>query len=193
MQLTSSQRAAINAAAANRAYMRRTGLNYAGQKLWTEAEARLILLHHPDYEALIQLLPGRTRRAIQQKARDLGVAKDRRIWREWEEKIMRPAYVRGDPIDDIVVLLDGKTKTQVWAKASKRKIRRPRRRPKLLDLPVIDDVRQRAFDLHLTMRDLDEIAGIRPYFGKPSYYNWRALAAAIQWLGGTPRVTWHVG
>ena len=106
---------------------------------------------------------------------------------------MRPAYVRGDPIEDVVVLLDGKTKRQVWAKAAQRKIRRPRRRPKLLDLPVIDDIRQRAFDLQLTMRDLDEIAGSGAYFRKPSYYNWKALAAAIQWLGGTPRVAWHVG
>lgn len=105
---------------------------------------------------------------------------------------MRPAYVRGDPIDDIVASLEGKTKKQVWAKASRWKIRRPRRRPKLLELPIIDEVRQRAFDLQLTMRDLDEIAGSRPYFRKPRYYNWKALDTAIQWLGGTPRVAWHV-
>lgn len=193
MQLSPAQRGAINAAAVNRAYMRRTGLTYAGQKLWTEAGARLVRQHHPDYDILVQLLPGRTRCAIQHKARKLGVAKDRRIWSDWEEKVMRPAYVRGDPIDDIVASLDGKTKKQVWAKAAQRKIRRPRRRPKLLNLPVIDDIRQHAFDLRLTMRDLDEIAGSRRYFRKPCYYNWKALDAAIQWLGGTPRVAWHVG
>jgi hypothetical protein len=192
MQLTSAQRGAINAAAVNRAYMRRTGLTYAGQKLWTEAETRLVLRHHPDYDTLFRLLPGRTRPAIQHKARRLGVAKDRRVWSEWEEKVMRPAYVRGDPIDDIVASLEGKTKRQVWAKASRWKIRRPRRRPKLLDLPVIDDVRQRAFDLQLTMRDLDEIAGSRRYFRKPNYYNWKALGAAVRWLGGTAQVAWHV-
>jgi hypothetical protein len=147
MQLTPLQRGAINAAAVNRAYMRHTGFTYAGQKLWTEAEERLVLLHHPDYDTLVRLLPGRTRWAIQHRARKLGVAKDRRVWSEWEERVMRPAYSRGDPIDDIAALLDGKTKEQIWAKASKRKIRRPRRRPKLLDLPVIDDIRQRAFEL----------------------------------------------
>lgn len=192
MQLSSAQRGAINAAAVNRTYMRRTGLTYAGQKLWTEAEEGLVRQHHPDYATLVRLLPGRTRRAIENKAQRLGVARDHRIWSDLDERVMRPAYVRGDPINDIVALLDGKTKKQVWAKAAKRKIRRPRRRPKLLNLPVVDDVRQRAFDLQLTMRDLDEIAGSRRYFRKPNYYNWKALDAAVRWLGGTAQVAWHV-
>jgi hypothetical protein len=60
MQLSRQQLAALNAAAANRAYMAKTGLTYSGQSLWTPKEISALRLY-PDYRALVRALARRTR------------------------------------------------------------------------------------------------------------------------------------
>ena len=146
---------------------------------------------HPDYGALVRALPSRTLGAIQNKAQRLRLVRPRRIWSEGEFIIMKPLYVRGVSMADILERLDRKTPKQVWAKASGRKIRRPRRVPGLTGHAPVDAIRQRAFDLHITMADLDIIAGRRGYFQSPRRIDWTAVQRVLPHLDGRVEVFWH--
>ncbi len=191
MQLSRQQRAALNAAIVNRAYMRRTGLTYAGQRLWTTLEIETLRRLHPDYGALVGALPGRTRKAIETKAQSLRLPEPRQVWSEPEFQLMKPLYVQGVPMRTILEGLPGKTAKQVWAKAFGRSIRRPRRPPRTTGLAPVDAVRQRAFELCMSMVELDEAAGGRAYFRRPRRVNWSAVQRVLPQLGGRIAVSWH--
>jgi hypothetical protein len=191
MQLSRQQQAALNAAAANRAYMARTGLTRSGQRLWTSKEVRVLWRLYPDYEALVVALPGRTRKAIECKVRSCGLARPLRVWSETEFGIMKPLYVRGVSIAAILERLPGKRARQVWSKASYHKIRRPRRPPRPTGFAVVDAVLRRAFDLHISVADLDAIAGRRGYFRRPGRTDWSAVQRVLPYLGGRAAVHWR--
>lgn len=193
MQLSRQQQRALNAAAANRAYMMRTGLTYRGQKIWTAGEIVTLEALYPDYAALTRALPDRTRKAIENKVRRCGLARPLRIWSEAEFGIMKPRYVRGQPMAAILALLDGKTARQVWSKASGSHIRRPRRPPRPTGLAPVDAIRRRAFDLNFSMADLDAIAHRRGYFRRPRRTDWDALQKVLPYLGGRATVFWGEG
>lgn len=191
MQLSRQQRAALNAVAVNRAYMMRTGLTYSGHRLWTATEIETLRRLHPDYRALDAALAGRTRYAIQHKARRIGLALSRRVWSEAEFYAMKPPYVQGAPMQDILDRCPGKTARQVWAKAARCGIRRPRRPLQPIGIGPVDAVRRRAFELRMSMGDLDEIAGSRSYFRRPQRLDWSALQRVLPSLGGHIVVSWH--
>lgn len=193
MQLSRQQRAALNAAAVNRAYMARTGVTYSGQPLWTVMEIDTLRCLYPDYEALLLALPRRTREAIAKKAWRCGLAKPLRVWSDAEFSIMKPLYVQGVPISEILERLSGKTARQVWSKASHRKIRRPRRPPKTTGFEPIDAIRRRAFDLNMSMVDLDVMVGRRCYFKYPKRVDWKAVQRVLPHLGGAAVVRWREG
>ena len=180
MQLSRHQLAALNAAAANRAYMARTGLTSRGHRLWTPKEISTLRLY-PDYRALVRTLPRRTRKAIESKVWRCGLAKPLRVWSEAEFGIMKRLYVQGAPIAVILSRLPGKTARQVWSKASSRNIRRPRRPPRLTGLVPVDAVLLRAF----------VIAGRRSYFRSPRRTNWSVVQRVLPHLGGQAAVHWH--
>lgn len=192
MQLSRQQLAALNAVAVNRAYMARTGLTYSGQRLWTPKEISALRLY-PDYRTLVRALPGRTRKAIESKVWRCGLAKPLRVWSEAEFRVMKRPYVQGVPMAAILSLLPGKTAQQVWSKASSRGIRRPRRLLKLTGFAPVDAVRRRAFDLHISMTDLDVMAGRRSYFKPPRRTDWSAVQQVLPHLGGKAAVHWHEG
>ncbi|MBK1976156.1 hypothetical protein JIX58_10410 [Brevundimonas diminuta] len=183
----------MNSAAVNRAYMARTGLTYSGQRLWTIEEIAILRNLHPDYGALVRALPGRTLAAIQNKAQRFGLVRPRRIWSEAEFAAIKPLYVRGAPMPEILDRLESKTKRQVWTKAANRGIRRPRRAPCLTGFAVLDSVRRRAFDLRLSMADLDDLAGRKSYFKRPRRMDWSAVQRVLPHLGGQVEVFWHGG
>lgn len=191
MHLSKQQRAALNAAAVNRAYMAKTGMTYSGQPLWTPKEIAILRRLYPDYQALVRALPKRTRKAIESKVWRCGLAKPRRIWSEPDFGIMKPLYVRGAPMTAILNRLPSKTARQVWSKAANRKIRRPRRPPQPTGFAPVDAVRRRAFDLHISMTDLDAMAGRRNYFRSPRGIDWSAVQRVLPYLGGQAAVSWH--
>lgn len=186
--LTRNQRAGINAAARNRDFMARTGLTYAGDKIWTEMEVATIRAAYPDYEAAQCALPHRSLKAIMSKARRSGITKPRRVWRPGEFSGIKPQYVGGTAMAEILPAVPAKTAPQVYSKASSRKVRRPRKPPKDTGLSIVDTVRRRAFDLRLSMADLDALVGSGSYFRRPRVEKWRHLNVAIKLLGGTIEV-----
>lgn len=189
MLLTPQQRAAFNSVIANRAWMRRSGYTWSGHRLWSEDEVGAVRQFYPDYRLLVRALPSRTRKAIELKAAKLGIARPRRIWTNSEVRVMRPPYIAGVPIADILSLLDNKAKRQVYGKAWRERIRRPRKRPKVLGHRVLDAIRQRAFDLNLSLCELEEETG-QGTLGSAKRIRWDALERAAGFLGGTLMIRW---
>lgn len=192
MYLSGQQKAGLNSAAVNRAYMAKTGLTYAGQKIWTFDEIVVLRSWYPDYQSLLRLLPERTARAISNKAGKLGLARSRFIWSEPEFATMKPLYLRGMPMREILPWLDNKTAKQVWKKAWNRGVRRPRRPPRLTGFAVLDAVRRRAFELNFSMKDLDTITGRNSYFRCPRHVDWKAVQQVLPYLGGSATVVWRL-
>jgi len=69
--------------------------------------------------------------------------------------------------------------------------RRPRRAPKSTGMPLVDSIRARAFDLRITMTELDSYVARKRYFVSPRHMDWTALQRAMTLLGGTPIVQWR--
>jgi len=57
--------AGLNSADRLRRHMMKSGTTLAGQKLWSEAEVKLLRRYYPDYQRACAALPGRSLRAIQ--------------------------------------------------------------------------------------------------------------------------------
>lgn len=106
---------------------------------------------------------------------------------------MKPLHLRGVPISEIVELLPGKTARQIWSKAFHCRIQRPRRPPKTTGLDPVDAIRRRAFDLNMSMVDLDMIAGRCCYFRRPRRTDWKAIQRVLPHLGGVAVVRWPEG
>lgn len=188
MILTRNQRAALNSAAANRAFMTAHGVTYAGHKIWTAEEDELVRRHRDDLPRLLGELPHRSEGAVRRRRQILGLVKPRRVWSEGEFRTMKPPYQDGDPVPEILPLLNEKTPRQVYSKASARRVRRPRRPPKIVGIPLVDTIRQRAFQLGYTLADLDFYTRSGGYFTRPRGLHWRAISHAIRLLGGTVHV-----
>jgi hypothetical protein len=92
---------------------------------------------------------------------------------------------------EILALLPGKTKRQIWRKARYSGWRRPRAPPKSYDLKPYDDVRDQAFTSKLTMRDLALLSATGNYFlRQPTQNDWRKISKAVALLDGQLAVNW---
>ncbi|MGV6876542.1 hypothetical protein ACUSIJ_28230 [Pseudochelatococcus sp. B33] len=190
MLLTKAQQRGLNGRNALLRHMAKTGCTIAGDRLWSDVEIEILRQFYPDLAALTRALPGRSIGAITMKAQQIGLVRSRRIWSADEAARLRKPYVAGVPIDDLVSMCPGKTKRQIWNKACHLGIRRPRKRPRRTGLPLVDTVRDRAFDLGLTMTDLDTYVSTRRYFVCPRSSNWHLLQKAIRELEGQVVVRW---
>lgn len=184
MILFDTQRRAVAAAHAARDRMRRTETNLAGQPLWTEGEILALRGHWPDRASVAKLLPTRTPKAIENKAHRLQLTTPRRIWTAADLRTIRPRYPTDEPVNSIGEVVS-KTKHQVWNKASKVRLKRPRRRPKASADPLVHAIRQRAFDLRIPLHGLDRDVRQGPYFVKVNPpLNRLAVMRAVRILGG---------
>jgi len=172
-------------------HIHKTGYTIAGTRVWTPEEIETLCRFYPDYDALLQALPGRSLKAIKGKAGQCGLCLSRRIWSPEEKRLLPKPYRAGLAIDELLLLLPGKTKKQIWAKASRLKVRRPRRPPRQTGLLLVDLIRQRAFEEGYFMTDLDSWVGYKHYFGSPRYLSWRAIDAALSVLGGRLVAFWQ--
>jgi len=122
-----------------RRHMARSGRTLSGQKLWTAAEVKHLRRFYPDYRKACAALPNRSLNAIRSKAFRLRITRSRRVWSEDELKRMKAPYRQRQPMHEILALLPGKTKRQIWRKARYSGWRRPRAPPKSYDLKPYDD------------------------------------------------------
>lgn len=188
MQLSQGQRRGINGKANFLEIIRRTGKTASGAAAWTPAEDAVLKAAYPNYNAAAAGLPHRSRKALEHRSARLGIAKKRRVWSEGEVRKMAPPYREGTAVAAILPNLNAKTAPQVYGKASKRRIRRPKRPLKGTGFPILDSIRQRAVDLNFTLRELDAGTGGTRYFQRPTSLRWSRIARAIECLGGRPVV-----
>ncbi|HWK33518.1 MAG TPA: hypothetical protein VNR51_07545 [Hyphomicrobium sp.] len=84
---------------------------------------------------------------------------------------------------------------QIAGKAKHMGLRRPRRKLSATGHALVDCIRERAFDLRLSMVDLDAMAKTKKYFQKAAWQsgslNRKALLRAIEALGGEVSIRWE--
>lgn len=184
--------AGANSADRLRRHMAKSGRTLAGQKLWTEAEIGHLRRTYPDYRKARTSLPNRSLSAIKSKAFRLGITQSRRIWSDSEIKRLKAPYRQGRPMREILALLPGRTKRQIWTRAHYSGWRRPRMPLKTYDLKPYDDVRARAFTSRLSMRDLACLSITGSYFlRQPSRNDWKKISKAVEMLEGRLSVVWN--
>lgn len=171
-------------------HIERTGRTIAGDFVWSTVELDILRRLYPDRRALSAALPRRTGAAIAHKARMIGLVPPLRIWTDADAAKLRRPYVNGIPVATLAEMFPGKTRKQIWGKAFAMGYRRPRRPPKPTGMPLVDSIRTRAFELRISMTELDAFVARKRYFVGPCHIDWTALQRAMTLLGGIPVVHW---
>lgn len=168
---------------------------YAGNnKLWTEAEDKICRDLHPDYQAILRTLPYRSYYAVRNRCQKLGLAPKRNLVTSADVSKLRRFYSTSKP-DELRRLLPGRSLKQIRAIARYYGIRKRRRGFLPTGHPIIDDIRQRCFNLNYSMVELDREAGTGSYFAKggwhsPNGFSPAKVAKAIVVLDGQIKAEW---
>ena len=174
--------------------MIRKGRTPNGHWLWTPREDAVVRLLYPDYVALRRSLRRRTYNGLRYRTRTLGIAKKRHVWLTTEEARLRRLYPKVDR-SELLLAFPGMTWQQIVSKARRIGVWRMRRKLNPTGHPLIDMIRDRAFDLRLSMVDLDAMAGTKRYFQTASWRkgrpNRKALLQAVDALGGEVSIRWQ--
>lgn len=177
------------AASAHRARerMARTGRTPNGHWLWTKKEDDIARALYPDYKALQRKLKRRTYYALKARTRLLGIARKNHVWLAIEVSRLRRLYPRAT-CQELMAALPNLNIRQISAKANDIGVYRARRKPSATGYPLLDAIRQRAFELNLTMVELDAMAHTQRYYQTSSWcggnFNRKALLRAVEALGG---------
>lgn len=177
----------------SRERMRRIGATPKGHALWTKRDDQTIRAIYPNYVLLVKMLSPRTFKAIKARALGLGVATKRHVWRNSEVSLLRKCYPTSSR-DELCAVFPGFTFYALERKAYHLGLRKNRRKFKTTGYPLVDAIRSRAFELNLTMVDVDALARTKRYFQTGAWssgnFNKRACVKAVEALGGQVHVTW---
>ncbi len=188
---------ARNAASAERMRRRiqREGFTMTGQKLWTEEERAIITKIGPDFDAIRKKLPHRTRIAIANQCRKMGLKqKHQHVWTAAEISKLRRLYPRASRQE----ILDAFPHS-IWANikqvANYHKISRARRPFKPTGNPPVDEMLVKLFKANLSFADLDKECRTKRYFSRGKWrsqkLNYNRLMKAIELLEGELAVRWR--
>jgi hypothetical protein len=178
-----------------REQIRRAGRTRSGLPIWTEEEDAEIRRLYPDYAALKQSLKRRTHSALKNRANRIGIIKRNHCWTDAEVSRLRKLYPTSTA-QQLRAAFPGLRKRQIKDKAANLGLYKKRRPYPSTGFPIIDQIRTRAFELNLSMLDLDELAGTKNYFqgrgwkGCRTVNGWAALLA-ISALDGDVRAIWR--
>ncbi|MBZ9655038.1 hypothetical protein [Phyllobacterium lublinensis] len=138
----------------------------AGQPLWTDEEIAICREIGHDYKALMKALNGRrSYHSVRNQCQKLGLAPKRHIWLGAELAHLRRIYPKCS-WEDILAAFPFATRKQIKHIAKHYKIYREKRPFKPTGIPGIDQVRNRCFELNLSMPDVDALAKSKSYFCK---------------------------
>ncbi|MDX8438375.1 hypothetical protein [Mesorhizobium australafricanum] len=161
---------------------------------WTFNESELLREHWPDTAKLRKLLPHRTERALQHMAKRCGLIppKEQNIWTGAQDKTLTRMAAAGATREEIATEL-GLTVIQVANRLNYRGINLTKRPPKSYGDPLVDEIRRRAFDLKMSVTDLDRSLGTRRIF--TNAWKGRRIKAthihrAVKALGGELKIEW---
>ena len=178
-----------------KARMEYSGRTFSGHLLWTPDEDRKVAEWYPDYALLRRLLPHRTFRSLQARARTLHVVKPRHRWTAKEISLLRKMYPDASR-EEILAFFPGMNWKQVAARARYAGYRRARKPYKQTGYQPIDDILQFAFENNMTLADIDAFAGSKTYFQSQQWVangftGHKAVLRAAIALGGKISIQWE--
>jgi hypothetical protein len=122
---------------------------------WTLKEHEVVVTHWPDVRTIKRLLPHRTQRAIEGFAGRCNLRKPNHIWTEEQTAHLRKRVREFASVAEIAQELRMNPE-QVQNRKQYLRLPSPRRRPPITGHKAMDAIRQRAFDLNMSMSELDE-------------------------------------
>ena len=166
-----------------------------GRNAWSLFELEILEQHWPDLRLLKKRLPMRTEQAIKAMASRCGLKRTQpnHVWTAREHSDLKRMVASGHTRRQIAVHL-GLTLGQVANRLQYEGMKQPRRRPVLCGNPLADAIRQRAFDLNLTMTDLDRSLGYRGRFSgcfRGKRFSDSSVGRAVRALGGKLHIEWE--
>lgn len=180
-------------AAMARERIAKTGMAPGGAPLWTDREMALLAVIFPDYKRAVAVLERRTYAAVKGRARSMGLTDCSHIWTSAAVARLRRLYPTADRAT-LAAAFPGVPFEKISYKARHIGLHRHRQPLKQTGVPSIDQIRDRAFKLNMSMVDLDAIAKTKKYFQKGGWHsghiNHRAIARAAYALDGLIAVRW---
>lgn len=159
---------------------------------WTLKEHEVVVSFWPDVGEIKSRLPHRTRRAIQQFAGKCNLREPRQMWTAADDGKLKRLAAEGQRTPQIAEAL-GKTAGQVARRLSYTRTRIAPRPPAHSHDPLVNSIRQRAFDMKMTLADLDRSLGKLKVFQQASgkqHVHHRHIQRAVKALGGQLVVKW---
>ncbi|WP_395448678.1 hypothetical protein ACHMW7_28380 [Aminobacter sp. UC22_36] len=162
---------------------------------WTYIESEVLKEFWPSIEVIRKRLPHRTERAIRNMAKRCGLIPDKaqHIWTAGQDRTLKRMAASGATRKEIADTL-GLTALQVASRLQYTKTHIAKRAPVMLGDPLVDAVRRRAFDLKISMVDLDRSLGRHKVFQnawKQKLVGPIHLHKAVKALGGSLVVQWE--
>jgi hypothetical protein len=184
----------LNASDRARARMRYIGKTPQGHHLWTKQENEIFHELFPDYAALKKRLRRRSLPALRVHAHVLKLTKKQSRWTAAEVARLRSLW-RDAAKEQIIAEFKGRTWVSIQNKGRTFGIRRRPWQPKLTGQRMLDEIRRRAADLRVSLRDLDRTCVGRRYFANSSRRSQKprrnVLLRAIAALGGRVEIVWR--
>jgi hypothetical protein len=170
------------------------GFSFSGARLWSKEEDNRLRTHWPDHQSLLQALPDRTARAIHTRARKLGLTRKNHVWTSEEVRRLMRAALTAKSWKQVGALFPGLSLIQIKQKARYMRLRLRPQGPKESHCQVRNQIRQRAFELNISLRELDQSTGKGRYFS-PSTRGFEPqrlsrIVRAVDLLGGVVTVAW---
>jgi hypothetical protein len=177
-----------------RKLMKKTGRTPFGAKLWTKQEDAKIIEHYPKLPILRKLLKGRTVGAIKARASYLKVTKTHKLWTSAKVSLLRRMCI-GSSWQNILEEFSDFSSVQIRCCMKLHGIKRIKPKYKSTKWPILNDIRDKAYEQNMSMADLDYLAGTKKYFQQAQWScgnkpNPVAVAKAVLLLGGELHVKW---
>jgi hypothetical protein len=165
-----------------------------GHPVWTAEEDQIVRDLFPDYVAMKKCLRRRSRQALHSRATKLKLTRSISLWTTHEVSRLRKRW-RDATRAELIAEFQRHTWCSIQNKGRTFGIRRRPWKPKLTGQRMLDDIRQRAADLRISLTDLDRICVGRRYFLKSSRGSQKprrnVLLRAIAALGGRVEIVWR--
>lgn len=159
---------------------------------WTLKEHEVVVSYWPDVEAIRKRLPHRSKRAIHAFAGRCNLTTGRHMWTAAEDTKLRKLAAAGYRRKEIAMELD-LTPGQVAGRLSYARISIARKPPAPSPNLLVNAIRQRAFDLNMTLADLDRSLGNQKIFRQAAgrqRVRHVHIDRAVKALGGRLTVEW---
>lgn len=171
----------------------RTGLS---TRAWTPHEVAIVKKHFPNQKKLTRLLPNRTWIAIRSRAGLLGLRRKKLAWLARDVATLRKLWPAGATLAELQEALPRYTVKQIREQARSHRLHRPDFGLKKTKFFVINQIKERARALNMTMRDVDALAGSGRYFYSAAWRfrntpHPRHVARAVVALDGELTAAWR--